>query len=218
MKGKLEWIYKSSKALETTFRSDEMEAVQAVMIAEDLKRTGRLKAVTFIDQVGTSWTVKELQSYVKEIETEPHNITVYFDGGFDVSSKTAGLGCVIYYEQNGKSYRLRRNALVSELVSNNEAEYAALHLAVQELEFLNVHHLPVMFKGDSRVVINHLSEEWPVIEQHLYSWADRIVGKLKALGIRPEYELVARKANMEADRLAAQALKGIDIMALSERE
>ncbi|WP_252504199.1 reverse transcriptase-like protein [Sporosarcina sp. Marseille-Q4943] len=212
----VEWIYKSPKGLETNFRSDEMPAEQAIRIAEDLERMGRAKQVLFIDRFDSSWTVKEMKGYLKGIETEPHNITVYFDGGFDLTTKAAGLGCVIYYDQNGKSYRLRRNAAVSELISNNEAEYAALHFCLQELELLNVHDLSVRFIGDSRVVINHLSEEWPVIEENLFSWADRIESKLKELGIRPEYELVSRKKNAEADRLAAQALNGIEISATIE--
>ncbi|WP_224654344.1 hypothetical protein, partial [Escherichia coli] len=85
--------------------------------------------------------------YLKGIETEPHNITVFCDGGFDLATKAAGIGCVIYYDQNGKSYRLRRNASVEELLSNNEAEYAALYFSLQELELLNVHDLSVRFVG-----------------------------------------------------------------------
>jgi ribonuclease HI len=170
----------------------------------------------FIDQHENTWTVKQMKSYLKEIVTEPHNITVYFDGGFDQTTKASGLGCVIYYDQNGRSYRLRQNAFVLELTSNNEAEYAALDLCIKELENLNVHHLPVKIIGDSRVVINHLTEEWPAIEQNLYTWADRIEAKMKALGITPEYELVSRKGNTEADRLATQALNGIEITATAE--
>lgn len=213
----IEWVYRTPKGVETLFRSDEMEVAQALLVAEDLEKTGRAKSVKFVDRFDSSWTMKEMKSYLKGIETEPHNITVYFDGGFDLQTKAAGLGCVIYYEQSGKSYRLRRNASIEGLVSNNEAEYAALHLCLQELEMLGVHHLPVKFVGDSRVVINHMSEEWPVIEESLSSWADRIEVKMNVLGIAPEYELVSRKANTEADRLATQALNGIEVTATIER-
>lgn len=213
----VEWTYRSLKGPETVFRSEEIDMAQAVLIAEDLERTGRVKSIKFIDRFDSSWTVKEMKGYMKGIETEPHNITVYFDGGFDLTTKAAGLGCVIYYDQNGTSYRLRRNVAVTELISNNEAEYAALHFCLQELELLNVHDLSVRFIGDSRVVINHLSEEWPVIENNLFSWADRIEAKMKELGIRPEYELVSRKKNAEADRLATQAMNGIEVSATIER-
>ena len=125
----IEWIYRIPKGSETVFRSEEMPAAQALLFAEDLERTGRAKNVIFIDRFDSTWTVKEMKGYLKGIETEPHNITVYFDGGFDLETSKAGLGCVIYYEQSGKSYRLRQNAPSDELTSNNEAEYAALYLA-----------------------------------------------------------------------------------------
>lgn len=212
----IEWTCKAAKGAEAVFRSEEMPAGKGLIIAEDLERTGRTKRIIFTDRFDSTWTVKELKGYLKGIETEPHNISVYFDGGYDLATGTAGLGCVIYYEQNGKSYRLRRNAAASGLVSNNEAEYAAMHLSLQELDLLGVHHLPVRFTGDSNVVIKHLDGEWPVLEGDLAGWADRIEKKIKALGIQPEYELVGRKANAEADRLATQALNGIEITGTAE--
>ena len=212
----IEWSYKIPKGVETVFRSEEMPAAQALLFAEDLERTGRTKNITLIDRFDSTWTVKEMKGYLKGIETEPHNITVYFDGGFDRATSKSGLGCVIYYEQSGKSYRLRRNASYDELTSNNEAEYAALYLSIQELELLNVHHLPIRFIGDSQVVINQLGGDWPALENNLSRWADRIDEKLKDLGILPEYELVPRKINSEADRLATQSLNGISITATRE--
>lgn len=212
MKISIEWKYRSAKGAETVFRSHEMPAALGVRIAEDLERTNRVKELSFIDSFDDSiWTMKEMKAYLKSIETEPHDITVFFDGGFDVENNNSGLGCVIYYSQSGKSYRLRQNEQVDGLVSNNEAEYAALYLCVQELEFLDVRNMPVSFSGDSKIVINGMSGEWPVVETELIRWADRIEAKLVQLGIQPEYVLVPRKDNFEADRLATQALKGIKI-------
>lgn len=213
---RIEWLYRTPKGTETTFHSEEMPAAQAVLLAEDMERTGRAKKLTFIDRFDGTWTIKELKGYIKGIETEPHNITVHFDGGFDVGSSKSGLGCVIHYEQSGKSYRLRRNAPSAELISNNEAEYAALFLSLQELDLLNVHDLPVKFIGDSQVVINQMKGDWPALESNLSRWADRIDEKVKQLGIQAEFELVPRKSNAEADRLATQALNGVDITATSE--
>ncbi|QHJ72059.1 reverse transcriptase-like protein [Planococcus halotolerans] len=216
MKVRLEWKYRSSKGVETVFRSDEMAAAQGVQIAEDIERTKRVKELLFIDSYDDSvWTMKEMKAYLKSIETEPHDITVYFDGGFDVGNRKTGLGCVIYYSQNGKSYRLRQNAQLDGLVSNNEAEFAALHLCVQELEFMEVRNIPVRFSGDSKIVINGMSGEWPVIETELVRWADRIEEKISRMGIQTDYELIPRKENFEADRLATQALKGIEITGTS---
>ncbi len=216
MEFRMEWTYKTPKGTETVFHSSEMPAAKALLIAEDMERTGRVKRLEFIDRHDSNWSLKELKKYVKGIQTEPHNITVYFDGGFNPATKASGLGCVIYYEQNGKSYRLRRNAASAELLSNNEAEYAALHLSLLELDLLNVHDIPVRFIGDSKVVINQMDGDWPVIEVNLVRWADRIDEKIKDLGIDAGYELVPRKNNAEADQLATQALKGIDIMGTIE--
>ncbi|MFJ7369209.1 ribonuclease H family protein [Lysinibacillus sp. NPDC098008] len=212
----IEWTYKTPKGATTVLRSEEMPAAQALLLAEDMEKTERVKLLHCIDRQATSWSLKELKAYLKEIDSEPHDITVYFDGGFDRGTRQAGLGCAIYYEQNGKSYRLRKNAFSLELQSNNEAEYAALYLGLVELELLNVHHLPVRFIGDSQVVINQLSGEWPALEKELASWADKIDAKLAQLAIQPTYQLIARKNNNEADRLATQALNGIDITSTSE--
>lgn len=217
MNVRIEFTYSTPKGTETVFHSEEMRAKKALLLAEDLEKTGRMKNVHFIDRHDYHWNLKELNKQLAEIKTEPINVSVYFDGGFDLQTKKSGLGCAIYYEQNGKAYRIRKNAIVGELQSNNEAEYAALHLGLQEVENLGVHHMPVMFVGDSRVVIHQLSGEWPCYEAELSSWADRIDEQLGRLGIDPEYELVPRKQNREADQLATQALKGVEIESIVER-
>ncbi|MCP8615683.1 ribonuclease H family protein [Salirhabdus salicampi] len=216
MKYKIELSYQTPKGTEVSFTSDGLRAAEALLIAEDLEKTGRAKSILFVDSDENSWTVKDLKGFMEEIQTDPHNVTVYFDGGFDRRTKSSGLGCAIYYEQNGKSYRLRKNALVEELNTNNEAEFAAIHLGIRELELLGVHHLPVTFIGDSLVVINQLEGEWACYEEALSKWIDRIEKQLNQLGIKPEYELVSRKKNREADQLASQALNGIEITSTIE--
>ncbi|WP_163970317.1 ribonuclease H family protein [Oceanobacillus halotolerans] len=211
MNVRIEITYKTPKGTEAIFHTEEMRAKHALLIAEDIEKTGRSKLITFIDRHDHSWTFKELKKQLEEIQTEPHDISVYFDGGFDIKSRKSGLGCVIYYEQNGRQFRIRKNALVEEMDSNNEAEYAAFHLGVQELELLGVHHLPVTFVGDSQVVINQLKGEWPTYEKVLNNWADRIEEDLNRLGIDPEFDLISRTNNREADRLASQALEGTQI-------
>lgn len=215
MKVRIEWTYTKLKE-KVVFHSDEIGANEAIGIAEDLQRTGRAKEIILVDELDASWTIKEMKKYLKAVKTEPHNLIVYFDGGFDHETKMAGLGCVIYYEQNGKSFRLRKNAQVEGLKSSNEAEYAALHLCMRELAILEAHHLPVRIMGDSRVVINHLTEEWPAIEKNLSDWADKIEAELEALHLHPDYYLINRNTNKEADRLATQALKGVEIIATRE--
>lgn len=217
MKILIEWVYRY-KGLETTFRSDELSPAHALSIGEELEKTGRTKNITFIDQYDSTWTTKELKKYLKEMETEPSNVTVYFDGGFDREHQYSGLGCVIYFEQNGKQYRIRKNLSQEGLFSNNEAEYAALYFCIEELELLGVHHQTVRFIGDSQVVINQMGGEWPVYEKNLASWADKVDDLLNRLGITPEYQLVSRDQNKEADQLATQALQDIEINGKIELE
>ncbi|UTR13840.1 ribonuclease H family protein [Salipaludibacillus sp. LMS25] len=212
----LEVTYITTKGMQTTFHSEDIEAQKAIVIAEDFQRTGRLKQVVFRDERDSQWTLKELKKFLEGIKTEPHQLTVYFDGGFDLETRLSGLGCVIYYEQNDVSYRVRKNATVTSLASNNEAEYAALNLALGELERLGAHHLPVTINGDSQVVINQLSGEWACTEEVLNRWADRIDDKLAKIGLTPDYHVIPRKANREADQLATQALDGQEISSLSE--
>lgn len=214
MKVQIDWTYKSPKNKVVQFLSDDLEVNEALLVAEDLERTGRTKRLQFIDQHDSNWSVKELKNYVKEVETEPHDVIAYYDGGFDRHTKRAGLGCVIYFNQNGKAYRLRKNAVIDGLESNNEAEYVALSMAIQEVELLGVHHLPVRFLGDSRTLVNQMSGEWAVPEQTLAKWADRIDQRLEKIGIHPEYEFIPRKENAEADRLATQALSNTPIESL----
>lgn len=216
MQVRMEWTYHKKKGPTTVFTSDEMKATEALLIAEDLEKTGRVKELQFIDANDQTWTMKEMNKFLKGIQTEPHDATVYFDGGYDLDDRIAGLGCVVYYEQNHITYRLRTNAKVEGLRSNNEAEYAALHLALQELDLLGIHHQEAIFKGDSQVVINQLLDEWPVMEEELSKWADRIEEKMNSLGIHPTYKLLARKKNKEADRLATQALNGVDVRSTME--
>lgn len=147
------------------FALKQCSPAQALMLAEDIEKTGRVQLLEIIDEYDSTWMIKELKKYLKEMETEPHNITVYFDGGFDIQTKASGLGVAVYYEKNGKSHRLRRNAYVSGLDSNNEAEYAALHLALVELDLMDVHHQTIRVIGDSQVVINQLNGEWPAYEK-----------------------------------------------------
>jgi len=216
MKVKIVYTYSTPKGVKAVFESEMMRAGEAIVLAEDMLKTGRAGEMQFIDTQTHTWTLKEMKKLMEEIQTEPHDIKVYFDGGFDIASGNAGLGCAIYYEQNGKSYRLRQNAFVEQMASNNEAEYAAFHMALQELAAMEVHHLPIIFVGDSKVVIHQLNGDWPCYEPELARWADRIEAKLKAMGIEPEFAAISRKSNREADQLASQALQGKAITSLLE--
>lgn len=217
MKVFMEWIYVTPKKKEMVWTSTEMEVTEALIFAEDIEKTGRVKQLLFYDASDVAWTKKELIKLMKEIETEPHDVIAYFDGGFDRQSKKAGVGIVIYYKQNGEQFRMRANAQLDELQSNNEAEYAAFYFLLEQIEHLGVHHLPVVFRGDAHVVLHQLSSDWPVFSDE-GRWVKRIEQKMERLRISPIYEPIGRKENSEADQLATQALRGTMIRSTIQLE
>lgn len=209
MKVSIEWKYKTRNNKELTLTSGFISLEDALLISEDFEKTGRMKQLLFYDEQYTSWTKKELSKLIKEVETEPHDVIAYFDGGFHAGMNKAGLGVAIYYTQNNQSFRMRVNDQFEELDTNNEAEYAAFWFLLNQLQELGVHHMQVTFRGDSHVVLNQLSGDWPCTEKSLNRWLDRIEAKMNKLGIRPIYEPISRKENNEADKLATQALKNV---------
>lgn len=208
VKFKLEWKYKGKENRTALFTSQWLDSETAIGIGEELEKTGKAFDLKFHDEMDTSWTLKEMKKLTEEIETEPHEVTIYFDGGFNKETYEGGLGIVIYFKQGKKKYRLRANELISEMDTNNEAEYAALHYALTLLEELGVHHLPCEIKGDSQGLLKQLEGEWPCYEENLNRWLDRIEEKIEKLGIKPSYVSLSRKDNKEADKLANQALEG----------
>lgn len=208
MKYKLEWEYKTKGIESILFSSDFLDGEHALQAGEELEKSGKAGEISFIDEIGTSWTIKEMRKLLAEVEEEPHDLTVYFDGGFDNYNHKAGLGTIIYFKQGKKKYRLRANEVFDELETNNEAEYAALYFALTILEEMGVRNMTCDIKGDSQVVLKQLEGEWPCYEETLNRWLDRIENKIKELALYPRYNPVGRKENKEADKLATQALQG----------
>jgi ribonuclease HI len=208
MKYKLEWKYKLKGNESVLFTSDWLQSELAISVGDDLEKSGKAKEILYYDEMGTSWTLKEIKKLSEEIETEPHDVVIYFDGGHNVARNEGGLGVVIYYKQGKKKFRIRANERIEEMETNNEAEYAALHFALSILEELGVHHLPCDIKGDSQVVIKQLEGAWPCYEENLNRWLDRIEEKIEELGIDPRFTSLPRNENKEADKLASQALEG----------
>ncbi|MGM7635312.1 reverse transcriptase-like protein [Bacillus sp. Hm123] len=208
MKMKIRWQYEY-KGRKAEFESDWLIKEQVLPIIEDLQKGGRMKSVVVMDELLNEWTVKEFKKLDQQLDEEPGEVEVYFDGGYDRHTQIAGIGVVIYYKKNGQHWRLRRNERLMQLESNNEAEYAALFQAIIALEELGVHHVPVIVHGDSQVVLKQLSGEWPCFEESFNRWLDRIEQKMNDLGIEPVYQPLDRRKNKEADKLANQALQEV---------
>ncbi|WP_337955873.1 reverse transcriptase-like protein [Bacillus weihaiensis] len=211
LKYRIEWVYLTKKKAEAVLSSDFITLNEAIIFAEDFLNTGRVKELTFFSEDDQSWTLKELKKLTEILVDEPHDVVAYFDGGFQKHTGDAGYGVVIYFTQIKMRYRIRMNEKVEGLDSNNEAEYAAMAYLVDVLHDNDISKQSVIFKGDSQVVLNQLSGEWPCYEEEFNKWLDKIEGKLAELKIKPIYEAIPRKDNDEADKLATQAINGIQI-------
>ncbi|MGM9931127.1 reverse transcriptase-like protein [Pradoshia sp.] len=216
MKVTLKWNYTKSKLPSVLFTSEEMDSETAVQIAADLEKIGRAKEMIFIDEIGQEWTKKQFLKLTEKTKEDPHEFVVYFDGSHVPGETSAGAGVVIYYKQNGKIFRARYNERFDQIEDNNEAEYCALYAACLKVEEMGARHQRISLKGDSQVVLNQLSGEWPCFDEALNKWLDRIENKLRELGLEYEVEPVQRKANEEAHRLAQQALQGTSINSVLE--
>jgi len=208
MKYKLEWKYRIKKGNSVYFTSDWMLLDDAIIIGEDIEKSQKATEIFFYDEKGIEWNLKELKKLAVEVEEEPHDFLIYFDGGYQKEEKMAGIGVVLFFQQGKKKFRIRANEVFHEMETNNEAEYAACYHALNLLEELNVQGATCEFKGDSQVVLQQLSGEWPCYEAELNKWLDRIEAKITALKIHPLYTPIGRNENKEADKLATQALEG----------
>lgn len=209
MKYKLEYKFQRKKKNDSIyFTSDWIQSTTALEVGEELEKRNDVIDMLFYDEKGTSWTLKELRKLNEEMEEEPHDFIIYFDGGYHKETKTAGIGVVLFFQQGKKKFRVRANELFHDILSNNEAEYAALFHALNLLEELDVKDITCEVKGDSQVVLKQLEGEWPCYEEELNNWLDRIEVKLKKLHLNMIYSSIGRNENKEADKLATQALEG----------
>lgn len=211
MKMKLKFKYASKTSSDIWFESSWFSRKETMIHVDDLMKTGRVVELEIIDEMENSWTRKEFIKLNQELDKEPENIVVYFDGGFDKEHALSGIGIVVYYEKGDDRFRIRKNEKLEGLENNNEAEYAALHNALLLLEEIGVKNAPCMIKGDSQVVLKQLEEEWPCFDDGLNRWLDRIELVIDKLKLKITVDILNRNDNKEADKLANQALSGTEV-------
>jgi ribonuclease HI len=211
MKMKLKFKYVSKTSSDIWFESSWFPRKETMIHVDDIMKTGRVADLEIIDEMENSWTRKEFVKLNKQLDKEPENIVVYFDGGFDKDSFLSGIGIVIYYDKGDEKFRIRKNEKLTALENNNEAEYAALHNALLLLDEIGVKNSPCTIKGDSQVVLKQLEGEWPCFDEGLNRWLDRIESIIDKRQLKITVDTVNRNANKEADKLANQALLGTEV-------
>ena len=126
----------------------------------------------------------------------------HFDGASRGNPGEAGAGAVVY---DGDAIVWRRAKPLGRK-TNNEAEYAALALLLDELERRGVKGAEIC--GDSRLVISQVTGAWKIKEPRLRELAEPLIARVKSLGAVCRW--VPREENAEADRLSNLALDAGD--------
>jgi len=205
---------KSNQIISLT--TDYINVHDCLKLIYDLTKTSRLHHVDIYDEQDTAWTVKQLEKSMEKEDELVSNLTLHFDGSYNVETKKAGIGISISYSFEGKNYRLNENAVLDYLNSSSEAEYAALHYGLTVLEQFDNLPVDILIVGDSLGLIMQLQGEWPCYDEELNKWLDKIQEKITNLKLFAKFENVSRKENSLCDQLANQALNNIHIQSIKE--
>ncbi len=136
-------------------------------------------------------------------------ITVFTDGGSRGNPGVAGAGIYIIDAENQEIYRGYQSLGIK---TNNEAEYLALNLALKYLQNYLKNPTKIIFKLDSKLVVEQMNKNWQIKEIRLRELA---LKNWQILDLLPHcsYEIVhiPRSQNQTADLLANQAMDMHDV-------
>lgn len=132
------------------------------------------------------------------------HFTIHTDGGSRGNPGPAAIGAVI--EKHG--HIIERLAQYIGSTTNNQAEYQAVHAALQYAQ----HHgaTSVDLYADSELIIKQLRSEFKVKNKELAPWYIKTRSLAHQIG-RVRFYVVRREENTAADALVNQAL---DLQAL----
>lgn len=89
-----------------------------------------------------------------------------------------------------------------EDMTNNIAEYAAVHGALSDLVQMGLTEDSVVVRTDSKLVVEQLNDRWRCNHAHLRDWRDRIWKLCEAFEKRVGFQWVPRANNKEADEVS----------------
>ncbi len=131
-------------------------------------------------------------------------ITIFTDGGSRGNPGIAGAGVYMIDE---KGLEIHREYQYLGLKTNNEAEYLALNLALLYLKKHLKSSVALVFKLDSKLVVEQMNKNWKIKETRLQTLAQE---NWQILSILPcstcEIKHISREENKMADLLANQAM------------
>ena len=131
------------------------------------------------------------------------NHSLYFDGCSKGNPGQAGIGAVLY-EGDTEIWAAAR--YIGDKRTNNEAEYRALIMGLEEASERRIEELTVF--GDSQLVINQVNGVYKVKADKLFDLYDRVQMLQKCFHF-VEFHHVYREQNTRADQLSNIALDAI---------
>lgn len=136
-------------------------------------------------------------------------ITIFTDGGSRGNPGVSGAGVFMIDENNQE---ICREYKYLGLKTNNEAEYLALNLALNYLKDKLKKPTALVFKLDSKLVVEQMNKNWKIKESRLRALAEE---NWKILSLLPcstcEIKYIPREENEVADMLANQAMDSVVI-------
>jgi len=129
---------------------------------------------------------------------------LHFDGCSKGNPGPSGIGAVLY---NNYKELWVRSQYIGDTKTNNESEYCALILGLEEAIERGIQTLSVY--GDSLLVINQLNSVYRVKNYKLIPLYNKVLA-LKSKFIYIEFNHVYREQNKRADELANLAIKTIE--------
>jgi ribonuclease HI len=126
----------------------------------------------------------------------------YFDGCSKGNPGDSGIG-VILINENGEVVEKISKYIGTH--TNNEAEYMAL----LELLTLAYRHSAkeVLIQGDSKLVIEQMAGNWKIKQESLIHYYRQCKDML--FYVHADFKWITREKNMQADKLANEALKQV---------
>lgn len=129
---------------------------------------------------------------------------VFTDGGSRGNPGIAGAGI---YITDATGQEIHREHHFLGLKTNNEAEYLALNLALKYLQKNLRESSILIFKLDSKLVVEQMNKNWKIKEARLQSLAAENWQILSSLPCSShEFKHIPREENKMADMLANQAM------------
>lgn len=129
-------------------------------------------------------------------------VTIFTDGGSRGNPGPAAVGIVV---TNGSEVIHEHQETIG-VMTNNDAEYIACITSLKWLLSSNLQIEKVMWKLDSKLVVEQLNRNWKIKDPKIRKYAEECWQLLKELTLPYSFTHIPRAENAAADALVNQAL------------